>query len=276
MKKLFNITKIAFFIAIVFSISSCGNKKFEPIKIKMEKNVKGDLADYIEVVGTDYEITESTLAIGDCADLEVKIKVKVIKKFEDADNISDIYIDFRSKDASGSDIESLSTNSSNSTSGPSYYDNNHDYQLKKDYLPKGEGEVTLTLDVHSWAKGDKDNYDKAIKDDVSKINTCYLHTSLSIYKSESFTEKTSYTDEDEFIVDYRKFSRNYISIIEKYKANPNDSKIAEKYKDFSKRAEKMEDFRISLFGASNIKEGIEEGAEVEKIQIAIIDAEKGL
>jgi hypothetical protein len=230
-KTTLNLLVIAIMSATLITSCGEGSKKGEIAKVKPEKvEISGDLADYLQIVDNEYEITDD---FG--SNLYIKVKaIKALTEEEMKDKDFDISASLLGDD--GMPV---------SGTGEFYMEYTSRDKLIS-LLKKGSGEEVIQLKNLGDYKADE-HAEKSKKFSVSstiktKEETTVSSTESSDNSSASSDEtaSSSSTDCDQFITDYEEFVNSYIAILKKYKANPTDASILTEYTEMASKAASMQ------------------------------------
>jgi hypothetical protein len=236
-KTTFNLLVTAIMIATLITSCGGGSKKGEIAKVKPDKvEISGDLADYLQVVDNEYEITNDYVG-------KLSIKVKAIKALTEGE-LKDKEFDISA---------SLLGDNGMPVSGTGEFKMEYTSTDKLiSLLKKGSGEEVIQFEAGLGDYNAEEHAEKSKKFTVSstmktKEETTVTSTEGSDNSSESSESSessdetaSSSTDCDQFITDYEEFVTSYIAILKKYKANPMDASILAEYTEMASKAATMQ------------------------------------
>jgi hypothetical protein len=227
---IFSILLIAFIAIMITAFYGCGNKKSAIAKVKPEKiEISGDLADYIQVVDNEYEITDDWGG-------NLSIKVKAIQALTEEE--------MKNKDFEIS--ASLLDNKSMPVSGVGEFKIEYESKDKLlSLLKKGSGEEVIQLKAQL---GDYEAEEHAEKSKMFTVSSTMKEqekpsvssTESSDNSTASDDNTTSSTDCDQFLIDYEAFADSYIKLLKKYKKDPSDASILTEYTEAAQKAIEMQ------------------------------------
>lgn len=231
-KTTLNLLVIAIMSATLITSCGGGSKKGEIAKVKPEKvEISGDLADYLQIVDNEYEITDDWGG-------NLSIKVKAIKALTEEEM----------KDKDFDISASLLGDNGMPVSGTGEFKMEYTSTDKLiSLLKKGSGEEVIQLKAGLGDYKADEHAEKSKKFSVSSTMKTKEETTVSSTESSDNssassdeTASSSSTDCDQFITDYEEFVNSYISILKKYKANPTDASILTEYTEMASKAATMQ------------------------------------
>lgn len=232
-KQTLNLLTIAIMAAMLTTSCGGGSKKSEIAKVKPEKiEISGDLADYLQIVDNEYEITDDWGG-------NLSIKVKAIKALTE-DEMKDKDFDISA---------SLLGDNGMPVSGTGEFEMEYTSKDKlMSLLKKGSGEEVIQLkaglgdykaEEHA-EKSKKFSVSSTIKEKEEPTVSSTESSDNSSASSDESTSASSSSDCDQFITDYEEFVSSYIAILKKYKANPTDMSILTEYSEMASKAATMQ------------------------------------
>ena len=231
-KQTLNLLSIAIMATMLTTSCGGGSGKSEIAKVKPEKvEISGDLADYLQIVDNEYEITDDW-----GGNLSIKVKaIKALTKDEMKDNDFDL-------------SASLLGDNGMPVSGTGEFKMEYASRDKlMSLLKKGSGEEVIQLKSGLGDYKAEEHADKAKKFSVSSTmkekeeeETTVSATTESSDNSSDESASSSSTDCDQFIADYEEFTSSYIAILKKYNANPTDMSILTEYTEMASKAATMQ------------------------------------
>lgn len=228
--KIFSCLLIAFTAMMITAFYGCGNKKSAIAKVKPEKiEISGDLADYIQVIDNEYEITDDWGG-------NLSIKIKAVQAFTEEE--------MKNKDFEIS--ASLLDDKSMPVSGVGEFKIEYESKDKLlSLLKKGSGEEVIQLKA---LLGDYKAEEHAEKSKMFTVSSSMKEKEQPAVSSSESSDNptvsddntTSSTDCDQFLKEYEAFADSYIKLLKKYKKDPSDASILNEYTESAQKAIEMQ------------------------------------